>query len=78
MFLIHQPTAWYISEFFRKKLHIGGMTDFMLLCTIGLAAVCGISYVFFLLFEKPFMNARRSRKPAPAQAISPAVPEVAV
>ena len=64
VFLLHQPTAWYLSEMFKKKLHVSGLTDFFLLMTVGVLVVCGISYVFFLFIEKPFMNIRRRNKPA--------------
>lgn len=71
IFLIHQPTAWYMSEMFKKKLHVGGLGDFFLLATVGLVIVCGISYLFFLVFEKPFLNAKR--RPKPALETDPAV-----
>ncbi len=59
VFLIHQPTGWYLSEMFKKKLKIDGMMDFVLLMTVGLLIVTAISYAFFLLFEKPFLNVKR-------------------
>ncbi len=79
VFLIHQPTAWYISEFLRKWLHVGGTAHFALLCTIGLAVVCAISYGFFLLFEKPFLTSKQTHKPAivPSRADRPAPSEAA-
>lgn len=77
VFLIHQPTAWYLSELFRKKLKVDGMTDFVLLLTVGFVIVLAISYVFFLLFEKPFLNtSRRARTSGPAKPIlSAAAPQ---
>jgi peptidoglycan/LPS O-acetylase OafA/YrhL len=65
IFLIHQPTAWYLSEMFKKKLKIDGLVDFALLLSVGLVIVCAIAYVFFLLFEKPFLNSRQRVKSAP-------------
>ncbi|MDQ2730491.1 MAG: acyltransferase [Armatimonadota bacterium] len=56
IFLIHQPTAWYISELLKKKAHVGGIADFMLLCTVGLAIIVGVAYLFFSLFERPFLT----------------------
>ena len=55
LFLIHQPLAYYLSEMFKKILHVEGEKRFLLLMTIGFLLICGISYVFFLLFEKPFL-----------------------
>ena len=64
VFLIHQPTAWYLSEMFKKKLHVAGLADFFLLMTVGVLVICGISYVFFLFIERPFMNTTKRTKPA--------------
>jgi peptidoglycan/LPS O-acetylase OafA/YrhL len=63
IYLIHQPTAWYLSEFFKKRLHVSGPADLALLVTIGIAIVIAAGYLFYLVFEKPGM-ARRPRKTA--------------
>ena len=57
IFLIHQPTVRYISELARKRLHLGGPQDFLLLMTIGFLVVVGVSRLFFVAFERPFLNA---------------------
>jgi peptidoglycan/LPS O-acetylase OafA/YrhL len=79
VFLLHQPTAWYLSELFEKKLHITGISEFLLLMTLGLLVVCSISYLFFALFERPFMNIRqRVREGAatqPAPGFGPSHPK---
>ena len=65
LFLIHQPLAYYMSEMFKKVLHLGGEKRFLMLLTVGFAIIAGISYLFFLLFEKPFLPKHRELAPAP-------------
>jgi len=59
VFLIHQPTVWYLSEFLRKFLKVDGLAMLAALWTIGFAVVIAISYGFFLLFERPFLNTKK-------------------
>ena len=61
VFLLHQTTAWYISEFMKHLLHIPGEARFYLLITIGFLLVIGISYGFFLIFERPFLSSHLKR-----------------
>lgn len=69
VFLIHQPTAFYISDLLKKKLHVSQRVDFFILCTFGLLVILAGSYVFHLLFERPFLKMRaRARQPAEAIA----------
>ncbi len=56
LYLLHWPTGYYLSEFCKKVLHVTGLTEFFLLVTIGFAVTLGISYLFFLLAEKPFLS----------------------
>jgi len=62
LYLVHQPTAWYLSEFFKKELHLRGSADLCLLATVGLAVVIGVAYPFYLIFEKPGLTMKPSRK----------------
>ena len=62
LYLIHQPTAWYLSEFLKKELHIRGPAELWLLATVGLAIVIGVAYPFYLMFEKPCLTLNPSRK----------------
>lgn len=64
IFLIHAPIGWFFTEFLRRKL---GLNDpvllFGILITVGFAVVVGCSYIFFLIFERPFLNnAPRARR----------------
>lgn len=55
-FLIHQPTSWYVMEFFRKKLGFSGPQQVLLGYTAGLVISTVFSIVFFRIFEKPFLS----------------------
>lgn len=74
LYLLHQPTAWYLSEFFRKVLHLTGVEDVWVLATVGFVVVVAISYLFFLVFEKPSMAKNKTLKNAGA---APSVPALA-
>ena len=65
VFLIHQPTIWYVSQFMHRR-GIGSIPHLVLLCTIGFGVVLFIGHVFFKFFEEPFMGAPRHKAPAPA------------
>lgn len=55
-FLIHQPTAWYAMEFFRKKLGFSREIQVFMGYTVGLL-ICTLSAsMFHRFFEKPFLN----------------------
>lgn len=57
IFLVHQPVAWYVSEFLTKALGVGdGVGKLLLLWTVGSAAVLAIGLVLFWLVEKPCME----------------------
>ena len=56
IFLLHQTTAYYFSELMKKILRLPGETRFYILITVGFLLVVGISYVFFLIFERPFLS----------------------
>jgi peptidoglycan/LPS O-acetylase OafA/YrhL len=67
MFLIHQPTVWYVSEFLQKFLGIPeGPLLLLLLWTVGFGAVFGVGQLLFITVERPCINwAKRSRKQEP-------------
>lgn len=55
-FLIHQPTSWYLMEFFRKKLGFNGSLQILLGYTAGLLITAAGSALFYHIFEKPFLS----------------------
>jgi peptidoglycan/LPS O-acetylase OafA/YrhL len=80
IYLIHQPTAWYLSEFFKKKLHVSGPVDLCLLVTAGLVVVIAIGYPFYLVFEKPALSRRAGKETAGTVPLGPpvSVPPIAI
>lgn len=54
MFLVHQPVAWYVSEFLAKALGVEpGTGKLVLLWTAGLIVVMAFGQVMFVLIERP-------------------------
>lgn len=68
LFLIHQKTIYGFSELLKQVLHLGGNSRFALMMTLGFAIVLGISYLFFLLFERPFLNSKQTAKKSVGQS----------
>ncbi|MFE5670493.1 acyltransferase family protein [Agromyces sp. NPDC056523] len=71
LFLIHQPTAWYVSEFLQKFLDVPeGPFLLLLLWTVGFGVVFAVGQLLFVTVERPCINwAKRPRKErAPAGA----------
>jgi peptidoglycan/LPS O-acetylase OafA/YrhL len=74
LFLIHQPTLWYASEFLQKFLRVPeGVLLLILLWTVGFAAVLGVGLLLFVTVERPCITwAKRvpsSRAPVPAPVV---------
>ena len=68
IYLLHQPTAWFVSEFLKKKLHLQGTSLFILLVTVGFALVVAVSQIFFRYCEYPFLQkARKLPQPGATQ-----------
>ena len=86
LFLIHQPTLWYTSEFLQKFAGVPeGPALFALLSTLGFGAVLGIGSALFVTVERPCITwAKRvpsSRAPALAarqSTASVAIPPASV
>lgn len=77
LFLIHQPTAWYLSEFLARFLHTSGPQHFFILWTAGSAATLVIGAFFYRFIERPFIGTPqrknpRSPEPAGLHAAQPA------
>jgi hypothetical protein len=76
LFLIHQPTLWYASEFLQKFLGVPeGPLLLALLWTVGFGAVLGVGLVLFITVERPCITwAKRvpsSRAPATPEPMAP-------
>lgn len=71
MFLIHQPTVWYVSEFFQKFLDVPeGPLLLLLMWTVGFAVVFGVGQLLFVTVERPCIDwaKRTGRESSPARA----------
>jgi peptidoglycan/LPS O-acetylase OafA/YrhL len=70
MFLIHQPTIWYVSEFLQKFLRVPeGSTLLLLLWTVGFGAVFAVGQLLFITVERPCINwAKRAGRREPPGA----------
>lgn len=61
IYLIHQTSAWFLTQFLKRFLHLEGAVLALVMLTAGFAVVVLISYTFFLVFEKPFLERRTWR-----------------
>ncbi|MEM9882380.1 MAG: acyltransferase [Planctomycetota bacterium] len=72
VYLIHQPTLWYFSEFCRKELALTGGPLLVAIFTGGLAATLVTATAFYFVAERPFYRRskryRMTREPSPAAA----------
>ena len=66
LYLLHAPLLEIIWVYFVRPLHLTALNSFALFSTVGLAAVVGVVYAFFLLFERPFIG-RPGGQPAGIQ-----------
>jgi peptidoglycan/LPS O-acetylase OafA/YrhL len=76
-FLYHQNFAYYLSELFEKVLKVGPVTCFALMLTIGFAASFMISYLFFLIAEKPFLKPKHMKTSGESVDLTQTHPTVA-
>lgn len=67
LYLIHAPLLQVLTQYVLTPLGLDPFTGFVLLNTVGLAAIVLTAYGFFLLCERPFMN-----KPQPPVVPVPA------
>lgn len=59
LYLVHAPLLQIIWQYGTRPLNFSRELTFLILCTIGLALTLVLSYLFFLLCEKPFMRSQR-------------------
>lgn len=56
IFLIHMPLTYYASVLLQNVFQLEAIWQFLLLSTGGFSGVCVISFLFYQLFEKPFLG----------------------
>ena len=75
IYLIHFPLVQILWQYGLHPLGKGPLATYLLLILIGLPLIIAASYVFFLAFERPFLNTKK-REPmaqtAQEAALSPA------
>jgi len=75
IYLIHMPIAQVIWQYGFHPLHKGFLPTYFLMISIGLPLILGASYLFFLAFERPFLNTKKREtlaETARDAALSPA------
>jgi peptidoglycan/LPS O-acetylase OafA/YrhL len=72
LYLLHAPLLEILWRYWIKPLKLSSLHSFILLSTVGLAAVIAVSYLFFLLFERPFMRSGKRRTSGTVRQSEPA------
>lgn len=68
LYLIHAPFLQVFWQYALEPFGVSPEFRFHFLMTVGLVVILGLSYLFFLVFEAPFMRAARKARPADAAA----------
>lgn len=63
LYLIHAPLLQVVWQYLIHPLAFSNFATFLLVATIGGGIIVGLSWLFFLSCERPFMNKPRSDKP---------------
>jgi peptidoglycan/LPS O-acetylase OafA/YrhL len=71
VYLIHAPLLQILWQYVLDPLALGPKAMFVSLMSVGLACVLGAAYLFFRMFEAPFMVGRSAARATDAP---PAVP----
>lgn len=59
LYLIHAPLLQILWQYVLVPLHLSPFMNFVVLSSAGLLVILAVSYVFFVLCEKPFMTKRQ-------------------
>ena len=59
IYLIHAPLLQILWQYVLLPMHLSGLKTLLLMCLVGTPIIIGLSYLFFLAFERPFLNSRR-------------------
>ena len=63
LYLMHIPVGWIFIPI-TNALHLSGWAGFLFSLCVKIPAACGLSYAFYLVFERPFTRAKQSSPPA--------------
>lgn len=59
LYLIHAPLIQLIWQYLLHPLHMPDVIMYVLLLAVGTPLIVGIAYLFYLLFERPFIRSGR-------------------
>ncbi len=75
LYLIHEPLIQVLWQYVFVSLHSRPAALYLVLCFVGTPLIVGVSYLFFLACERPFLNRRKRETMAETErdaALSPA------
>ena len=75
IYLIHAPLIQVLWQYVFVPLQSRPVPMFLALCFVGTPLIVGVSYLFFLACERPFLNRRKRETMAETErdaALSPA------
>jgi peptidoglycan/LPS O-acetylase OafA/YrhL len=61
IYLIHMPLMQVFIQYISHPLHLSPILEMTLIMGAGVPLIIAISYLFFLLFEKPFLSQRAKK-----------------
>jgi len=59
LYLVHAPLIQVLWQYGVKPLNQGKSVSFLLMIGVGVPLIIGVAYMFFLAFERPFLNTRK-------------------
>lgn len=65
LYLIHAPLIQVLSQYVFEPMGFSKFTITLLLLFVGLPVIIGVSYIFFLCFEKPFLTMGKNVSKSP-------------
>jgi peptidoglycan/LPS O-acetylase OafA/YrhL len=70
VYLVHAPLLQILWQYVARPLGLGDNACFAFLMTAGFVVVLAMAYLFFRMFELPFMRSAvaQRREPAPVPA----------
>jgi len=68
LYLLHAPVIQIVWQLVIHPLHLSGLAGFLTLLAIAIPACIGVAWLFFLIFERPFMSSRQKRAVHDAEA----------
>jgi peptidoglycan/LPS O-acetylase OafA/YrhL len=71
VYLIHAPFLQVFCQYIIKPLNLPLLPSILFLLIIGTLAIVGISYLFFLAAEQPFMKKKRIKQAVNFEPVSP-------